>query len=130
MTFEKSFNKCTSNAVLRWCIELSQYEFQVKFIPGSRNSVADQLSRGLPAAQGTTMPSHSRELYDYFKKAIKQYYEQRTAVVGKEEEQQVSEEVNLGEVINRIEKRAAVYLGLLRASLPALNSALSVWPGT
>jgi hypothetical protein len=100
MTFEKSFNKCTSNAVLRWCIELSEYEFQVRFIPGTRNLVADQLSRGLPAAQGSTMPSHSRELYDYFKKTIKQYYEQRTPVVGNEEEQQV----NLGEVINRIEK--------------------------
>ena len=58
LMFEKTLRKCTSNAVLRWSIELSQFTFEIKYIAGKDNVVSDSLSR---------LPQKSSEIFDYLK---------------------------------------------------------------
>lgn len=79
---KKTFKKCTSNAVLRWCIELSEYEFEIKHVAGKENVVADCLSRALPSKEGDGLPAQSRELYDYFKENIRRLHGGDTELVG------------------------------------------------
>ena len=110
ITFSKTMKKCTTNAVLRWAIELSAFTFDIEFVPGSKNVVADTLSR-LPATeQLEALPRRSRELYDYFKKGAKRMHKKKTE--DKEETGRGPGEVdhpNEGEdeshdLVNRVEK--------------------------
>ena len=65
MSFGSFLKKSTANAIIRWSVELSEYEFEIRFVPGKKNIVSDYLSR--PA-----LPDQSSGLYDYIKKGILQ----------------------------------------------------------
>ena len=65
ITYERTLWKGTSTALQRWCIELSQYDFDIKYIKGKNNVVSDCLSR---------LPSKSCQLYDHYLKAITEYH--------------------------------------------------------
>ena len=101
--------KCTTNAVLRWAIELSSFNFDIEFIPGKKNTVADALSRLPSTEQLEALPRHSRKLYDYFKRGAKKMHKNKAG--GKEEI--VKEEImgylneceeESHDLVNRIEK--------------------------
>ena len=79
ITFSKTLKKCTTNAVLRWAIELSAFTFDIEFIPGSKNTVADTLSRLPSTEQLEALPRQSRELYDYFKRGAKRIHKNKSS---------------------------------------------------
>ena len=68
LTFEKTLRKGTTDAVLRWCLDLSQYEFDIKYIKGEENIISDCMSR---------LPSKTDQLYDFFVKNFIKHYQKK-----------------------------------------------------
>eukprot|EP00116_Pleurobrachia_bachei_P000433 sb/3460695/ len=88
MSFGTFLKKTTANAIIRWSMQLSEYEFDIKFIPGKENVVSDFLSR--PA-----LPNSSSGLYDYIKQGIED-------AVGEQQETKRLE----GTVVNQVSEDA------------------------
>ena len=104
MTFERTFKKCTTNAVLRWSIELSQYEFEIKFVKGSENLVADCLSRAPSKSQVKALPKDSRRLYDFFKEGVAfAHRKEKGESEGKEKDDKESNSEEESENVNLVQ---------------------------
>jgi hypothetical protein len=125
MTFSKAMKKCTSNAVLRWAIELSSYTFDIKFIPGAKNVVSDTLSRLPTLTELEAVPKHSRELYDYFKGEVKKLFGGKNRSEphegGKKEDENASEDEEEEEqydIVNVIDNALANPLSAVQVGDP------------
>ena len=59
ITCQRFMAKTNSSIILNWIIELQSYKFDIEFVKGTDNKIADSLSR---------IPAKSDQLYHYFKK--------------------------------------------------------------
>ena len=97
---EGFLKKTTSAVMLRWLLKLSEYEFTIKYRPGSLMELPDLLSRP------PTLPEKSEQLFDWYvqnsglqDKSIKKedFEEEYIAVIGEESAQMEAEQITCPE---------------------------------